>query len=154
MSQNGWTLQFVTEELRADREVMILAVLCCTRLGCSLSSEAGTFSQGPLNGGVSNGGVSLSGLVLPFWSFWDFPGNNHPNRHFVKKKGAKHETLQNRRLISRSAERGGSNGVSFIFYPFLSFLGLSQFFPGIFPICPGTLRGFSRLVLFCWNMGV
>ena len=52
----------------------------------------GCSDQGPLNGGVSNGVVSRSGLVLPFLSFWDFPGD--------------------------------------------------------FPDLSGTLRGFSRLVLF------
>ena len=53
--------------------------------------------------------------------------------------------------ISRAAKRGVSNaGVSRsgLVLPFLSFLGLSRFFPGIFPICSGMVRGFSRLVLF------
>ena len=34
-----------------------------------------------------------------------------------------------------------------LFCPFLSFLGLSRF-SGIFPICSGMVRGFSRFVLF------
>ena len=47
---------------------------------------------------------------------------------------------------------GVSNGgfpdldLSFLFCPFCSFLGLSRF-SGIFPICLGMVRGFSRFVL-------
>ena len=37
--------------------------------------------------------------------------------------------------------------LAFLFVLFLSFLGLSRFFR-ILQICPGTLRGFSRFVLF------
>ena len=48
---------------------------------------------------------------------------------------------------------GGSNGGvsrSGLVLPFWSFFGLFGTFPffGIFPICPGTLWGFSRFVLF------
>ena len=39
-------------------------------------------------------------------------------------------------------------GSSFLFCPFLSFLGLFPRFSGIFPICSGMVRGFSRFVLF------
>ena len=52
---------------------------------------------------------------------------------------------------SRAAKRGGFKrggfpdlDLSFLFCPFLSFSDFS----GIFPICSGTLRGFSRFVLF------
>ena len=51
-------------------------------------------------------------------------------------------------LISQGPLNGGvSNGGvsrSGLVLPFCPF----GTFPGIFPICPGTLRGFSRLVLF------
>ena len=76
-------------------------------------------TQGPLNGGVSNGGVSWSGLVLPFLSFFVL---FCPFLSFFV-----------------------------LFCPFLSFFVLFWDFPdfsGIFPICSGTLRGFSRFVLF------
>ena len=49
---------------------------------------------------------------------------------------------------SRAAKRGGFKrgglpdlDLSFLFCPSPSFLGLSRFFFGIFPICPGTLFG-------------
>ena len=55
---------------------------------------------------------------------------------------------------SRAAKRGGFKRGGFpiwtcpsFFCPFLSFLGLSRF-SGIFPICSGMVRGFSRFVLF------
>ena len=57
--------------------------------------------------------------------------------------------------VSRAAKRGGfkrggfKRGVSRsgLVLPFLSFLGLSRFFRD-FPICLGTLPGFSRFALF------
>ena len=53
--------------------------------------------------------------------------------------------------FARAAKRGGFQtggfpdlDLSFLFCPFLSFLGLSRFF-GIFPICSGMVRDFPDL---------
>ena len=54
-------------------------------------------------------------------------------------------------LISRAAKRGCFKRGGFPIWTCPSFFVLFcpfGTFPGIFPICPGTLRGFSRLVLF------
>ena len=74
----------------------------------------------------------------------------------VKKcENGRPKTVRNRRPSSQGPLNGGvSNGEvsrSGLVLPFLSFFVLLcpfGTFPGIFPICPGTLRGFSRLVLF------
>ena len=62
-----------------------------------------------------------------------------------------HSTILTRTSLTRGPLNGGvSNGGvsrSGLVLPFLSFLGLSRF-SGIFPICSGTVRGFSRFVLF------
>ena len=64
--------------------------------------------------------------------------------------------LRNPEIISDQGPLagGGSNGggfpdlgLSFLFCPLLSFWEFPDF-SGIFPICPGMVRGFSRLVLF------
>ena len=65
--------------------------------------------------------------------------------------------------LSRAAKRGGGSkrgvsrsGLLLPFCPFLSCLVLFGTFPdfsGIFPICSGTLRGFSRFVL-CLFLGL
>ena len=50
-------------------------------------------------------------------------------------------------------KRGGlpDLDLSFLFCPFLSFLGLSADFSKFFPICSGMVRGFSRFVPFLRN---
>ena len=46
--------------------------------------------------------------------------------------------------LNGGVSNGGASRSGLVL-PFLSFLGL---FPGIFPICSGMVRGFSRFVLF------
>ena len=50
--------------------------------------------------------------------------------------------------LNGGVSRWGGCKRSGFFCPFLSFLGLSRFCSGIFPICSGMVRGFSRFVLF------
>ena len=80
-------------------------------------------------------------------------GQESPCERKVRHDGASHDVCQTENY-SRAAKRGGSNGGLFpiwtcpsffvLFCPFWDFPDFS----GIFPICSGTVRGFSRLVLF------
>ena len=73
-------------------------------------------------------------------------GIHHVMRSFSAKFAPKQPEI-----ISRAAKRGCFKRGGFPIWTCPSFFVLFcpfGTFPGIFPICPGTLRGFSRLVLF------
>ena len=86
------------------------------------------------------------GLVFLVFSLSRTP---HEGSHKMSHEGAHRSAHESQGLLNGGFQTGGfpDLGLSFLFCPFWDFPDVS----GIFPICPGTLRGFSRLALFLFH---